>query len=200
LPQGVYTFGLWGKDSEGRRSVTFSTTFWIDDGTQTVVSDIVLPPTMSLDKAAIADNEAAIATGQSAPGARVELWAYPKQSGEPKQADIKKIEAVVGADGRWSAVIRANDLSKGVFYVKAKTTLAGGQTSGFGQIFELAIDVAAPSGLCAGADLNQDGRVNLTDFSILLYWWSTDNECADQNHDGTVNLTDFSIMMYYWTG
>jgi len=42
--------------------------------------------------------------------------------------------------------------------------------------------------------------VNITDFSILLYWWGTDNACADQNHNGTVDLIDFSIMMYYWTG
>jgi len=56
------------------------------------------------------------------------------------------------------------------------------------------------TGECAGADLNHDGRVNITDFSILLYYWGTNNACADQNHDGTVDLTDFSIMMFYWTG
>ena len=53
---------------------------------------------------------------------------------------------------------------------------------------------------CAEADLNHDGRVNLTDFSILLFHWGTDNECADQNQNGIVDLVDFSIMMYYWTG
>ena len=54
--------------------------------------------------------------------------------------------------------------------------------------------------VCAEADLNGDGRVNITDFSILLYHWGTDNECADQNQNGVVDLIDFSVMMYYWTG
>jgi hypothetical protein len=48
--------------------------------------------------------------------------------------------------------------------------------------------------------LNADKKVNLTDFSILLYNWGTKNPCADQNHDGNVNLIDFSIMMFNWTG
>ena len=49
-------------------------------------------------------------------------------------------------------------------------------------------------------DLNKDDRVNLIDFSILLYWWGRENPSADFNQDGLVNLTDFSIMLYYWTG
>ena len=50
------------------------------------------------------------------------------------------------------------------------------------------------------ADLNKDGKVNLIDFSILLFNWNTDDTVADINQDGTVNLTDFSIMIFYWTG
>jgi len=53
---------------------------------------------------------------------------------------------------------------------------------------------------CPEADLNHDTRVNLTDFSILLFHWGADDVCADQNQNGTVDLIDFSIMMYYWTG
>ena len=44
-------------------------------------------------------------------------------------------------------------------------------------------------------DLNGDGRVNLVDFSILLFYWGTNNECADQNLDGTVDLIDFSLQL-----
>lgn len=54
------------------------------------------------------------------------------------------------------------------------------------------------------ADLNRDGRVNLVDFSILLFWWASDggdsDPPADINLDGTVSLTDFSIMLFNWTG
>ena len=49
-------------------------------------------------------------------------------------------------------------------------------------------------------DLDCDGKVDLTDFSILLYYWGTNSALADINGDGIVNLVDFSIIMYYWTG
>ena len=92
------------------------------------------------------------------------------------------------------------DLANGDYKIKARTTIEQAGTSEFGQVLDLAVGGAVEAGLCEGADLNGDGRVNLTDFSILLYYWGTDDECADQNKDGTVDLTDFSIMMYYWTG
>ena len=45
-----------------------------------------------------------------------------------------------------------------------------------------------------------NGKTNLVDFSILLYWWGKYNPAVDLNQDGIVNLPDFSILMYYWTG
>ena len=53
-------------------------------------------------------------------------------------------------------------------------------------------------------DLNVDGKVNIVDFSILLFHWGGDggdsSPPADINHDGIVNLTDFSVMIFHWTG
>jgi len=62
------------------------------------------------------------------------------------------------------------------------------------------IGEGAEQGICPYADLNKDGRVNLIDFSILLFWWGKDDMCCDQNQDGNVNIVDFSILLYYWTG
>lgn len=50
-------------------------------------------------------------------------------------------------------------------------------------------------------DLNCDSRVDLVDFSILLYNWGVPkNPIADLNNDGQVDLVDFSILLYWWTG
>lgn len=57
-----------------------------------------------------------------------------------------------------------------------------------------------PEVVCLGADLNCDSKVNLIDFSILLYWWDRENPDIDMNKDRIVDLVDFSIMMYHWTG
>ena len=48
-----------------------------------------------------------------------------------------------------------------------------------------------------------DGKINITDFSILMYFWNKKNPanvCADINSDGRVDLKDFSVMLYWWTG
>ena len=50
------------------------------------------------------------------------------------------------------------------------------------------------------ADLNRDGKVNLIDFSIMLFHWGNPDPVADINEDGTVDLTDFSILLFNWTG
>ena len=44
-------------------------------------------------------------------------------------------------------------------------------------------------------DLNGDGSINITDLSILLSYFNTNNELADINKDGTVNIMDLSILL-----
>lgn len=54
------------------------------------------------------------------------------------------------------------------------------------------------------ADINDDGKVGLVDFSILMAMWQKTNSqaneafLADLNADGIVNLPDFSILMNYF--
>lgn len=50
-------------------------------------------------------------------------------------------------------------------------------------------------------DFNEDGRVNLVDFSILAYWYKKRNPPShlDVNGDGKIDLVEFSTLIYYWT-
>lgn len=52
------------------------------------------------------------------------------------------------------------------------------------------------------ADLNCDGKVDITDFSIMLSYWHTSapykNPRVDIKHNGKLDLSDFSILLYYW--
>jgi phage host-nuclease inhibitor protein Gam len=53
------------------------------------------------------------------------------------------------------------------------------------------------------SDLNNDGKVNIVDFSMLLYYWHKKppvTSKADINKDGIVDIIDLSIMLYDWTG
>ncbi len=201
LPRGVYTFSLWADDSDGLRSNTFSTTFWIDNGTQTTVSDIILSPTISSVHSSVTAGDNLETYGYSVPGSKIETWMYLESDGDINEEKILKSEGVISDNGKWTLFVDTRALSNGVYLLKARTIM-GTQESGFSRVLEISVGAGEieEEGICSGADLNHDGRVNLTDFSILLYHWGTNDACADQNHDGNVDLTDFSIMMYYWTG
>ena len=200
LNQGVYTFSLWALDLDNRRSSTYSTTFWIDAGTLSTVSDIILSPTISTNKTEYGASEPIEVIGYGAPGKNIDVWLYPKTSGKPDESTVDKQSVTVLSDGKWKAFYNTSNLENGVYQLKAKSTLETIGESDFSQVLNFAVGGILPQPTCSGADLNQDGRVNITDFSILLYYWGTDDACADQNDDGDVNLTDFSIMMFYWTG
>ena len=49
-------------------------------------------------------------------------------------------------------------------------------------------------------DLNQDGRVDIFDLSLLLGRWRTADPVADINGDGEVNIFDLSILLSNWDG
>jgi len=56
-------------------------------------------------------------------------------------------------------------------------------------------------------DINGDKRINITDFSIVAYWFERPLdgdilviEKTLFNGDGIIDLVDMSIMAYYWTG
>ncbi|MBU4217251.1 hypothetical protein L6270_05495 [Candidatus Parcubacteria bacterium] len=200
LSQGTYSFGLWANDSLGSRSVTYSTTFFIQQDTQTTVSDIILAPTIAIN------NQSSVMLnvyGGAVPLASVEAWLYPKKTTAVLASEIIKATSMADVNGRWSTNIDTSKLASGQYLVKARITVTGAGTSGFSQALEYNLNVIAeqkPAGACSGGDLNQDGKVNIVDFSILLYNWNTADVCADQNNSGKVDLIDFSIMMFYWTG
>ncbi len=52
------------------------------------------------------------------------------------------------------------------------------------------------------ADYNSDGRVDIIDLSIMLYYYGQRGPTIvryDLNADGVIGLEDISIMLYYWT-
>ncbi len=200
IDQGVYTFNLWASDNAGRKSATQAYTFYVKDGTKTELYDIYLPPTIDVIKPSLEIGDILEIQGQSAAKSNIDLWLYPKVVGGVIDGAILKYQGISEANGNWQFALQTDTLLNGLYQLKARSKLDTAGPSEFSIIKNIMIGGELPAETCAGADLNADGKVNITDFSILLYWWTTDNECADQNNDGTVNLIDFSIMMYHWTG
>ena len=201
LNQGVYTFSVWTDDINKNQSPTYSTTFWIDDGTQTTVTDIIIPPTLLLNNNNAEIGDTLEISGYSVPGKTLEIWIYPSSLIDPEANMVTALALTPDSLGRYVNYFSTSQLTNGEYNIRSRVTIDNVGTSQWSKSQSLVLGgELAPTGACAGADLNQDGQVNLTDFSILLYHWGTANECADQNDNGSVELIDFSIMMYYWTG
>jgi len=190
IREGTYTFGIWAEDTEGRRSVTQSFTIDLVRRVTTTISGIFIPPTIELSLTRVGWGDKVNILGQVFPESQVNIFISPGEI-------VKEITASL--EGKWLHQLDTSFLDEGEHNVRAKAFFGDGEQSPFSQTISFL--VLPPK--CKGADLNFDGKINLVDFSILLYFWhsiSPENRCADINQDGIVNIVDFSIMMFVWTG
>jgi len=202
LPRGVYTFGIWAEDREGIKSLTYTTTFYVEEGTKSAVSDIFISPTINTNTNEINPGDAMNLHGYGAADTFTEVWFYPYIDRTLREEEIIKQKVDVDATGLWNIILNTEGAFSGQYRLKAKSNKENVGYSEFSNVINIGVgeNVKKQTTECGSGDLNADGKVNITDFSIMLYHWGTDNSCADQNDSGNVDLTDFSIMMFYWTG
>jgi cysteine-rich repeat protein len=192
---GTATMSFWANDSSGTRSTTFSTTFDVTQGAVTNVNGILIPPTIRASKTAINPGEIITLSGQTVPNVTVEISI---DNGK------KTLTALSDTSGNWSVNFNTSEVSIDTHTAKARF-IEGGILkieSSYGTALSLFVGVEGRP--VSNSDLNRDGRVNLTDFSILIFWWGTQggnsNPPADINGNGRVGLEDFSILLFNWTG
>lgn len=193
---GVINFSFWAEDKNKLKSILYTLTFRVTSNAVTNISGVHLPPTIGADKITLKGGEDITIFGSSIPftDVFVEINSTSK---------INK-QSVSDDDGEWSIIFNTSPLkqdenhtAKAYFQKTSSSTII---KSGYSGLVNFYLGEQRQGETCPGADLNKDKRVNLTDFSILLYFWGTNNMCADQNNNAKVDLPDFSIMMYHWTG
>lgn len=190
VTSGTWTFGVFAEDAEKRKSVTMSFTTNILGGMDTTISNIFISPTIALSGSAYKKGETLKAEGYSYPEGELNIVI--------SSPEIFVEKAEVGSNGKWNYAFDTKVLEIGNHSAKALARTSGGLQSPYSEVMTFKVMDA-----CQGADLSFDGKVNLVDFSILLYFWNNSNPsniCADISSDRNVNLTDFSIMMYWWNG
>lgn len=193
ITAGTYSFGVWAEDTDGRRSITFTFTTSISSKTITTIGGIFIPPTIELSEVGVERGETLNILGQTAPKSEVSIFIS-----SPGEGIVKKTQA--GADGTWFYPFDTTPLEEGSHTSRAKATSPGGLLSTFSNTLTFSVGKEI-AGVIKKSDINNDKRVNLVDFSILLYNWGIpENPAADLNSDGKVNIVDFSIMLYWWTG
>lgn len=193
---GTVSMGFWALDQDRNRSITYNTTFDVTQGAITNVNGVLVPPTLVASKTSFNPGETITFSGQAVPNTRVEIHI-------DNSANV--LSTTAGSNGAWSVSYNSTGLSAAQHTARARyiTGTAPLTTqSSFSTTLQLSVGVNGAPAL--SSDLNRDGSVNLTDFSILIFWWNTaggnSNPPADINGNGRVSLEDFSILLFNWTG
>lgn len=193
---GASSVGFWSTDRFGTRSITLNTTFDVTQGAITNLSSILLPPTLTADDQTLNPGDTLRVSGQSIPGVTVEVHFN----------DSALIETTEAANnGDWELVFDTARLPAAEHTIRARSVVGREPLtteSSFSNTLQLFLGVDGQP--TTPSDLNRDGRVDLTDFSILIFWWQSNggnsDPPADINGNGNVGIEDFSILLFNWTG
>lgn len=202
LATGNYIFAVYGEDSQSRRSSLFTFPIYITSGATTKVSGIFIAPTIAVDKSEVKRGDNIAIFGQSTPNGEVTIGINSDEEFFSKtKAD---------QNGAYLYNFDTSPLAMEQHFTRSKAAY-NGEISSFSKTVSFAVGAktvfAQPSKCPAKANLNNDCRVNLVDFSIAAYWYKRPLSAAFKttegeklNGDGKINLVDFSILAYYWTG
>lgn len=198
IARGVYTFGVYGEGPDKVRSSTFSTSFTVTGARTSELSNIHVVPSIKVSPDPVNPGQTLTVSGYALPNSTVTL-----QNGKAKMKSSSESTATADGSGKWSTTLTTSNFVKGTYQIRAKATQATGVATGYSNYTFYGVGESAQTGTLS-ADLNRDTKINLIDFSILLFWWNTNggdsNPPADINRDGRVTLTDFSILLFNWTG
>ncbi len=198
IARGAYTFGIYAIDRNNVKSSTFSTSFTVTGGRTSSLSNINVMPTIRVTPNPVNPGQTLTLSGSALPNATITI----ENQRDGSSPSRREFTVRSDASGNWQTTLDTSGFTRGTYKVRAKAEASAILTTNYSNYTFYGVGEAADAPL--NADLSRDGRVNLTDFSILLFWWGSaggnSNPPADINRDGTVSLTDFSILLFNWTG
>jgi len=193
---GTSSLGFWSTDTQNTRSITLNTTFDVTQGAVTNISGIILPPTIRVVNQNVNPGDIVVISGQSIPNTKIELHVNNSERVET---------ATSAANGTWSVSLNTALLRVAEHTLRARSisgTPPLSTQSSFSSALQLFVGVNGQ--VTRPSDLNRDAKINLIDFSILIFWWNSNagnsNPSADINGNGRVGIEDFSILLFNWTG
>ena len=194
---GVVTLGIWARSKSGLNSATTNVRMSVVANAKINIANIFLSPTITADKFKLQKGGTLRIYGDAFPGSLVRIFNNLSSDNTP----IAEVRADV--NGLWEYYFPTEDLGEGQYSIKANAQIDSPfMVSEFSENLEFTIAEIK----CSGADFNFDSRVNIVDFSILIFYWQRNpsigtitNICTDLNKDEIVNIFDFSILMYDWT-
>ena len=196
---GNHLFSLYFEDPNDDISPHLPFRIGLRGGVTITVGDLLLAPTFSISSN---NRDQIIMTGFTVPEGTLRLSLVEVASDE-----ITTASTLASGDGSYTISLPTESLVPGLFRAFIRSffnTLSSGENIldfVLGTDAEIEV-VKSKRDECVPSDFNGDGRVNIIDFSILLFWFNRFEPlpAIDLNDDRTINLFDFSIMTYCWTG
>jgi hypothetical protein len=197
LERGTYTWGIYVIDPNGKNSGTVNSTIYLIGNSNNIIAPVYTSPTIS-GTSTVGLGENTFVEGYAVPKKVVQV--ITNKRGDVLNAKIITATTTTSASGKYRVEIPTETFSKGTYEIKAQTVIDNKNFTSFSPTIYLGVGESPKVDFTLRADLNKDKKVNIVDFSILLFNWKTSDPVADINQDGMVNLTDFSIMLANWTG
>lgn len=186
VPADAGLYALYFKDKDGRQTLSKVYTDGNFFNGALSFTNILVSPTIELTRTLITRGDLVKIVGQATPENQVKILVDHSTWYETKATN----------DGTFSLLIPTNDFTFGSHSLQAKQTLPG---SSIESDFSLTAGFVVSSAKVAGADLNLDGKITITDWSIFLGSWKDQNaenrQRLDLNHDGKVDVNDLSIFL-----
>ena len=182
----IHTIGIYATDADSNTTITTNFNVNVVENTTTFLSGIILPPSFTLSSSTVKRPAELIGHGRALNNATVQIFISGSN-------DNLSLSTSTDAAGAWSVNLNPK-LHLGI---KTASAMALNGLGGQSELSE-----AHGFTVQRSADLNADGRVDLTDFSILMFSYGSQpikNVISDINDDGVVDLVDFSIMMSSWS-
>lgn len=190
VPAGSRLVNLFSTDTNNRKSITTSFAVTVTAGTTITLANILMPPTIDVSSTNVARGQSVKIFGYAEPTAEVNIHVASEET-------VTKI--ISDSNGAYALLFDTKPLTEDEHITKSRAVFES-SVSPFSHVLQFFV---GKGGTLKTADLNKDGRVNIIDFSIFLFWWNTKQakglKVADINGDGKVNIVDFSIMLFQWT-
>ncbi|HSX48247.1 MAG TPA: hypothetical protein VLF41_01985 [Candidatus Nanoarchaeia archaeon] len=187
-PPGLATYSVYATDTSNRQTDVENFDVTVPSVFTATVNDIVLPSTFRVASSPIKRPAVQSTFGSAANGSTVTTF----YSGA-RYSDSFARQALAASDGSWN-VTAGQTLHLGDYTVNSVVQTSDNHQSpqSTSQTFQVLLS----------ADLNNDGVINLADFSALMFSYNVPppgfTRPADINDDNFVNLADFSVMMFYY--
>ncbi len=129
---GIKNVGLYAVDALGRKTPTLNYSLALISFTQTSLTNIILPPTLSLSQEAVFEGETLAVSGLSVPLSEVTVFL---EGGENAFSSI-----TAGSSGQWQINFSTNGLPAGLYQLFARATTSEGYQSENSETFYLVIN------------------------------------------------------------